>query len=219
MTMAKRFVNILTTVLVAFMALSIGCVLLLRFVPVCLTPLMLIRQVEAMGEGRVLSVQHEWIPLEDISPSLLEAVIENEDAHFYEHRGLDAEAICKAWEKNQRKGYICCGGSTISQQTAKNVFCTPARTWTRKAVETYFTILIELFWGKERILEVYLNVVELGDGIFGAEAASQYYFHRPASLLRPSEANALAGMLPMPRGTNIEWLLYDYQDDDYHILK
>ena len=159
----------------------------------------MLRKAEAICEGQKLTICQQWTPLQDISPNLIHAVIESEDARFYEHRGFDAEAIMNAWLLNQRYGMVRYGGSTISQQTAKNVFCSPARTWIRKAFEAYFTVLIELFWGKDRIMEVYLNVVELGDGIFGADAAADYYYARSATSLTQSQANQLAMMLPHPR--------------------
>ena len=163
------------------------------------TPLMLIRQVEAHREGRQLEIQHEWVPIEDISPELIAAVIDEEDARFYEHRGFDWDAIQCARRYNQRVGKNIRGGSTISQQTAKNVFCTPSRTYVRKAFEAYFTVLIEFIWGKERILEVYLNSIEMGDGVFGAEAAAQYHFRTSASALHREQAYDIASGLCNPR--------------------
>ena len=174
-------------------------ILLFRFVPVPFTPLMLLRHIEARQEGRQLEIQHQWTPLEDISPSLIAAVIDYEDAKFYEHRGFDWDAISYAYEQNQRYGFIVYGGSTISQQTAKNIFTFHSRTYLRKAVEAYFTVLIEFFWGKERIMEMYLNMIEMGDGVFGAEAAADYYFSTYASALNRYEANYLASRLPAPR--------------------
>ena len=138
-------------------------------------------------------------PLEDISPNLIAAVIDHEDAKFYEHRGFDWDAISYAYEQNQRYGRIVCGGSTISQQTAKNIFTFHSRTYLRKAVEAYFTILMELLWSKELILEVYLNMIEMGDGVFGAEAAADYYFSTSAAGLTRYDANYLAARLPDPR--------------------
>lgn len=197
--MAKRFANILTTLLLSFFLSTLLIVLLFKFVPVPFTPLMLLRHIEARQEGRQLEIQHQWTPLEDISPSLIAAVIDYEDAKFYEHRGFDWDAISYAYEQNQRYGRIVCGGSTISQQTAKNIFTFHSRTYFRKTVEAYFTVLIEFFWGKERIMEVYLNMIEMGDGVFGAEAAAEYYFSTYASALNRYEANYLASRLPAPR--------------------
>ena len=197
--MANRFAKILTTLLLSFFLSTLLIVLLFRFVPVPFTPLMLKRHIEAHQQGRHLEIQHEWTPLEDISPDLIAAVIDHEDAKFYDHRGFDWDAISYAYEQNQRYGRIVCGGSTISQQTAKNIFTFHSRTYLRKAVEAYFTILIEFLWGKERILEVYLNMIEMGDGVFGAEAAADYYFSTSAAGLNRYDANYIAWRLPDPR--------------------
>ena len=197
--MANRFAKILTTLLLSFFLSTLLIVLLFRFVPVPFTPLMLKRHIEAHQQGRHLQIQHHWTPLEDISPDLIAAVIDHEDAKFYDHRGFDWDAISYAYEQNQRYGRIVCGGSTISQQTAKNIFTFHSRTYLRKAVEAYFTILIEFLWGKERILEVYLNMIEMGDGVFGAEAAADYYFSTSAAGLNRYDANYIAWRLPDPR--------------------
>ena len=197
--MAKRFANILSTLLLSFFLSTLLLVLLFKFVPVPFTPLMCLRHMEAYREGRSLDIQHEWVPLEDISPNLIAAVINHEDAKFYEHRGFDWDAIVYAYEQNQHYGYIISGGSTISQQTAKNIFTFHSRTYLRKAVEAYFTVLIEFIWGKERIMEVYLNMIEMGDGVFGAEAAAEHYFCDSAAGLNRHEANHLACRLPDPR--------------------
>ena len=191
--------RLLTNLLLSFLLGSIALVLLFRFVSVPFTPLMLLRQIEAHQQGRHLEIQHQWIPLEDISPNLIAAVIDHEDAKFYDHRGFDWDAIRCAHKRNQRYGRITCGGSTISQQTAKNIFTFHSRTYLRKAVEAYFTVLIEFLWGKERILEVYLNMIEMGDGVFGAEAAADYYFSTSAAGLNRYDANYLAARLPDPR--------------------
>lgn len=187
------------TLMLSFFLSTLLIVLLFKFVPVPFTPLMLLRHIEARQEGRQLDIQHQWTPLEDISPGLIAAVIDYEDAKFYEHKGFDWDAISYAYEQNQRCGCITGGGSTISQQTAKNIFTFHSRTYFRKAVEAYFTVLIEFLWGKERIMEVYLNMIEMGDGVFGAEAAADYYFSTYASALNRYEANYLASLLPNPR--------------------
>ena len=194
-----RLIRFFSDILLFCLLGSIALVLVFKFVPIPFTPLMLLRHIEARQEGRQLELQHQWTPLEDISPDLIAAVIDCEDAKFYEHRGFDWDAISYAYEQNQRYGCIVCGGSTISQQTAKNIFTFHSRTYLRKAVEAYFTVLIELLWGKERIMEVYLNMIEMGDGVFGAEAAADYYFSTYASALNRSEANYLASRLPAPR--------------------
>ena len=197
--MLRNISKCLTNILLCFFLSTIALVVLFKFVPVPFTPLMLIRQVEAHFEGCELEIQHQWVPIEDISPELIAAVIDEEDALFYEHSGFDWDAIRCAHQCNQRAGRIIRGGSTISQQTAKNIFCTPSRTYVRKAFEAYFTILIEFIWGKDRIMEVYLNSIEMGDGVFGAEAAANYYFDTSASGLNHYDADYIAWLLPDPR--------------------
>ncbi len=144
-----------------------------------------------------VAVKHEWVGLHEMSRHLPRAVIGAEDARFCEHRGFDFEAIEKAMEKNKAGGKVR-GGSTISQQTAKNAFLWPGRTVVRKGVEAWFTLLIEFIWGKPRIMEVYLNVAELGRGVYGVEAASQHYFNKSAKKLTRIEAARLAAILPQP---------------------
>jgi monofunctional biosynthetic peptidoglycan transglycosylase len=194
-----RLIRFFSDILLFCLLGSIALVLIFKFVPIPFTPLMLLRHIEARQEGRQLDIQHQWTPLEDISPNLVAAVIDCEDAKFYEHKGFDWDAISYAYEQNQRCGCITGGGSTISQQTAKNIFTFHSRTYFRKAVEAYFTVLIEFLWGKERIMEVYLNMIEMGDGVFGAEAAANYYFHTSASGINHDDANYLASRLPNPR--------------------
>ena len=177
-----------------FFAISILLVVVFKWVPVPFTPLMAIRYFENPDE----SIHHDWVPMEDISKHLQMAVIGSEDQNFLVHSGFDMKAIEKAIENN-KKGKRVRGASTISQQTAKNVFLWPQRTWLRKGLEVYFTFLIEVIWGKERILEVYLNSIEMGKGIYGAEAASQAWFRKPASKLSAYESAAIAAILPNPR--------------------
>ncbi len=198
--MVKRCVKYCAICVALFFASSIALVIIYRFVPVKFTPLMLIRKVEAFSKGERLILKHDWVPIEEISPDVISAVVEAEDSHFYEHGGFSCDDMVDAFYRNKREGRIVAGGSTISQQTAKNVFCTPARTYTRKIIEAYFTALIELLWGKERILEVYLNVIELGDGIFGVEAAAQEHYCTSALRLSYSQAEDLALIIPNPRG-------------------
>lgn len=200
MIMVRRFVNLCTLCAAIFFASSIAMVIIYRFAPVKCTPLMMIRKAEAFGQGEQLVLKHEWVPIERISPDVISAIIEAEDAHFYEHGGFSCEDMLEAFYRNKRMGRIVAGGSTISQQTAKNVFCVPARTYTRKLIEAYFTLLIELFWGKERILEVYLNVIELGDGIFGVESVAQEYYATSAWRLDARQSALIAVSLPNPRG-------------------
>jgi monofunctional biosynthetic peptidoglycan transglycosylase len=158
---------------------------------------MLQRVVEQKIDGEEIKLRKNWVPIEDISTFMQRAVIASEDQHFISHWGFDLEAIEKAYKSN-KKGKRIKGGSTITQQTAKNVFLWPARSYLRKALEAYFTLLIELFWSKERILEVYLNSIEMGDGVYGIEAASHYYFNKPAKDLSKRESAAIAAILPNP---------------------
>ncbi len=169
-------------------------VLIFKWAPVPFTPLMGIRYFENTEQ----SFQHDWVPMEEISPNLQLAVIASEDQNFEIHKGFDVKAIQKVLEKHQ-EGKPMRGASTISQQTAKNVFLWPGRSWIRKGLEAYFTVLIETLWSKERILEVYLNSIEMGNGIYGAQAAAEYWFHKPAKNLTQREAAALAAILPNPR--------------------
>jgi len=186
--------------LILFFGSSIFFVVLYRFVNPPITPLMLIRCVDQVFSGESLQLHKDWKSLDEISPQLQLAVVASEDNRFLEHSGFDMEAIKKAEAYNEKKkGKKVRGASTISQQTAKNVFLWPDRTWVRKGLEVYFTFLIETVWGKKRIMEVYLNVIEMGNGIYGAEAASQKYFHKPASALSREQAALIAAILPNPR--------------------
>ncbi|GAP42576.1 monofunctional biosynthetic peptidoglycan transglycosylase [Lentimicrobium saccharophilum] len=169
-----------------------------RFVRPPVTPLQLIRVAEQIAEGEKVKMNRDWVKLRDISPHMVQAVVAAEDNNFMKHHGFDLEAIKKARELNKkRKNKL--GASTISQQTAKNVFLWPDRTWLRKGLEVYFTGLIEIFWGKRRIMEVYLNVIEMGDGIYGVEKAAGKYYRKPASDLNRAEAAMIAAVLPNPR--------------------
>ncbi len=182
-----------------FFGVTIALVVVLRFVPIYVTPLVVVRVVEAMfDEKRDVRIEKHWVPIDKMSPNIVRAAIAAEDDVFLSHYGFSVKGIRKAYEDN-KKGKKLKGGSTISQQTAKNVFTSGSRTWIRKGVETYFTVLIELVWGKERIMEVYLNVVELGDGIYGVEAASQRYFKKSAARLNAPQAALLVASLPSPR--------------------
>jgi monofunctional biosynthetic peptidoglycan transglycosylase len=169
-------------------------VVIYKWVPVPFTPLMAIRYFENPEED----IQHDWVAMEKISDNLKLAVIASEDQNFPVHSGFDYEAIQKAMEDN-KKGKRVRGASTISQQTAKNVFLWPQRSWFRKGLEVYFTFWIELLWSKERILEVYLNSIEMGQGVYGAEAAARAWFGKSAENLTAYEAAAIAAILPNPR--------------------
>jgi monofunctional biosynthetic peptidoglycan transglycosylase len=185
----------------SFFFISIGLVVLLKWFPVYFTPLVLLRTGEYAVDGKWVSIQKDWVSIEEISPHLRKAVIASEDPKFLTHNGFDFEAIAKAISSNKKRK-IKVGASTITQQTAKNVFLYPSRTYFRKGLEAYFTVLIEAIWGKRRILEVYLNVIELGPGIYGAEAASQFFYKKPASKLSLNEAQLFAAILPNPRRWN-----------------
>ncbi|WP_407278772.1 monofunctional biosynthetic peptidoglycan transglycosylase [Aromatoleum evansii] len=163
------------------------------------TSFMDIRLDELQEKRPNAELRHEWVPYERISIHLKRAVIAAEDDSFVDHEGFDWEGIQRAMEKNQRKGRAVAGGSTISQQLAKNLFLSPTRSYFRKAQEAVITVMIETVWSKRRILEVYLNVVEWGTGIFGCEAAARRYYGVPAGRLGPDQAARLAVMLPNPR--------------------
>ena len=193
----KRF---LKWIVVAFFASTILSVIALRFIPVYFTPLMFIRMVEQVKEGRELKLSHHWVPLERMSPSMPVAVMGSEDANFLKHHGFDFKAIQNAVKRNREhpeKNKL--GASTISQQTAKNVFLWPGRSWLRKGLEFYFTSLIELFWSKQRIMEVYLNSIEMGEGIYGVEAVAQEHFGIPAETMSREQCALVAATLPNPR--------------------
>jgi monofunctional biosynthetic peptidoglycan transglycosylase len=196
----KFLLRFLKYFLIIFFTLSIFFVVLYRFVNPPVTPLMLIRTLQQTFSGEPVRLKKDWKSLEEISSNLQLAVVASEDNRFLDHSGFDIEAIKKARDYNEaKKGKKTRGASTISQQTAKNVFLWPDRTWLRKGLEVYFTFLIETVWGKKRIMEVYLNVIEMGNGIYGAEAATQHYFHKPAVLLTRDQAALIASILPNPR--------------------
>ena len=159
---------------------------------------MVTRVVESKMNGEEAIFSHDWQPIENISPNLQKAVIASEDGMFLSHKGFDFDAMQKAF-KNNNKGKRIKGGSTISQQTAKNVFLWQGRSYVRKIFEAYFTVLIELIWGKERIMEVYLNSIEMGNGVYGANAATQYWYGKDCKSLTSREAAGIAAILPNPR--------------------
>ncbi len=182
-----------------FFSSTILVVVAYRFIPVYITPLMVIRCFQQMADGESMKMHHKWVPLDNISPHLPVAVMASEDQRFLLHHGFDFNAIQNAARRNMRGGGKKLGASTISQQTAKNVFLWPGRSWTRKGFEVYFTALIELLWGKHRIMEVYLNSIEMGDGIYGAQAVAKYHFSKDADELSRSECALIAATLPNPR--------------------
>ncbi|TXE08322.1 monofunctional biosynthetic peptidoglycan transglycosylase [Gelidibacter salicanalis] len=195
--MIKKILNFFFKIILLLLVIPLIGVIFFKWVPVPATPLMLIRYLEQKEADAATVWKHDWVPIEEISKNLQLAVICSEDQNFLKHNGFDMKAIEKAFDNNQ-KGKKVRGASTISQQTAKNVFLWPQRSWVRKGMETYVTFLMELIWKKERIMEVYLNSIEMGNGIYGAEAASQYWFKKSASKLSKSEAAAIAAILPRP---------------------
>ena len=184
-----------------FLIVSIVSVVFFRWVPIPVTPLMLIRCVEQKMDGKEMKLEKDWVSLDEISPSLQLAVVCSEDQNFIKHNGFDFEAIEKAMDYNETHKKTR-GASTISQQTAKNVFLWPGRSYIRKGFEVYFTFLIETFWSKERIMEVYLNVIEMGNGVYGAQAASKTFFKKDAKYMSKSECATIAAVLPNPRKFN-----------------
>lgn len=197
----RKFFRWVMWLFLALWLLSVIAVVVFRFVPVYVTPLMVSRVVEQLWNGERIVCKHDWVPLERISPQLIRAVVASEDNLFPVHHGFDVQQIRKAMEEAE-KGKRQRGASTISQQTAKNVFLWSAHSYVRKGLEAYFTLLIEWIWGKERIMEVYLNSIEMGDGIYGAEAVAQQHFSKTAEKLTASESALIAATLPNPRRFN-----------------
>ncbi|WP_396155903.1 monofunctional biosynthetic peptidoglycan transglycosylase [Flavobacterium sp.] len=196
--MVKKFFRWIWKAMLWFFGLSIISVIIFKWVPIPFTPLMISRIIEFKLDGNDAIYSHKWVPLEEISPRLQKAVIASEDGNFLKHYGFDFKAMQKAF-KNNSKGKKLKGGSTISQQTAKNVFLWQGRSYIRKGLEAYFTVLIELIWGKERIMEVYLNSIEMGNGVYGAQEASRHWYSKSAIDLSSREAAGIAAILPNPR--------------------
>lgn len=197
----RKALSLLKRLVLFFFLSTILAVIIYGIFPVPLTPLMVIRTVEQLGDGMKPTLVHDWKSRQNISNHLKRAVIASEDQRFYEHWGFDVVQIKKAtkenkWRKRPR------GASTISQQTAKNVFLWPKSSWVRKGLEVYFTGLIEVFWSKDRILEVYLNCMETGKGLYGAEAVAKKHFHTSAARLSAGQSALIAATLPNPRRFN-----------------
>jgi monofunctional glycosyltransferase len=195
--MFQKLLRLFYKVIIWFFLISVFSVLFFRWVPVPFTPLMITRAFEQKADGEELHCKHDWVSIEDISPKLQKAVIASEDATFLYHHGFDFNAMYKAYQSNST-GKRIKGGSTISQQTAKNVFLWQGRSYIRKGFEAYFTMLIELLWSKERIMEVYLNSIEMGDGVYGAQAAAEHWYGKNAAVLTRYEAAGIAAILPNP---------------------
>lgn len=179
--------------------LTFLCVIFYRVVPIPFTPLHILRLGEQLSDGKSMKLDKSWKSIDYVSDKFCLAVITSEDAHFIQHYGFDLEQIRNSIERGLKRGKRLRGASTISQQTAKNLFFTPKRSWVRKMPEVCITLCMELLWTKKRILEVYINIIEMGDGIYGIEAASQYYFHKSATRLTSREAALIAACLPNPR--------------------
>lgn len=194
----RKIFKFISYSILGFFIFSILITIAYRFINPPLTILMVRRSIEqSFSDKRDFRFKKDWVDLDEISPNMVRAVVSTEDQNFYRHNGFDWKAIERAIDHNKvskRKR----GASTISQQTAKNVFLWPGRDWVRKGLETYYTVLIEFFWSKDRIMEVYLNVIEFGDGIYGIEAASKHYYGKSAKRLNYTEAKKLARLLPSP---------------------
>lgn len=201
MSFIKRILIWCRNILIFLFISSILLVVAYKFIPVYYTPLMLTRLYDQYKEGKPRKLEHTWVPLSQIAQPLVQAVVASEDNLFLDHNGFDIEQIQKALDEAE-EGKRVRGASTISQQTAKNVFLLPAKSYFRKGIEAYFTLLIEWIWGKERIMEVYLNSVEMGDGIYGAEAVANAHFGKQAYELSLEEAALIAASLPNPRKFN-----------------
>ena len=207
----KKLQTLLRWIVLLFFGSTILAVFIYKWCPVYVTPLMVIRCAQQVRHGEQLRLRHHWVPLDSMSIYMPVAVMASEDQRFLTHSGFDFIEIDKAMEE-RRSGKRYRGGSTISQQTAKNVFLWPKANWLRKGLEAYFTVLIELVWGKERIMEVYLNSIEMGDGIYGAEAVAQLHFRRTAKTLTRPNCALIAATLPNP-------LKYNSKDPSSYVLK
>lgn len=199
--MLKKIKRFIILVIVAFCTMSTSWVLLYKWAPVKWTPLMLKRTVQNIGVKDYKNTR-SWVDIENISPVMVRAVLASEDGRFMDHWGFDIKELIKMNKEHKTKGKKVRGCSTISQQVAKNCFTFCGHSWWRKGFETYYTVLIELFWSKERIMEVYLNIAETGKGVFGVEAAAQKYFGRSAAKLNTHQAVSIACVLPNPLKRN-----------------
>jgi len=193
----RLILRILKLIFILFFGITIFWVILYRFVNPPVTELMIQRGFERKADGKDWKIDKQWVDFEDISDAMKRAAVAAEDQRFLDHFGFDFKAMEAAIDKNAHSHKLI-GGSTISQQTAKNVFLWSDRTYLRKGIEAYFTVLIEIFWSKKRIMEVYLNEIEMGDGIYGVQAAAQAYYHKDAKDLTKHEAAAIASIFPDP---------------------
>ena len=196
--MLRLPIKILKWAVIVFFASTLLSVVLFKFMPVWFTPLMFIRCYEQADKGEEMKLRHRWVSIDKMPDDMPRAVMASEDARFLKHHGFDFEAI-QAAAKHNMNSSTTHGASTISQQTAKNVFLWPGRSWLRKGLEMYFTMLIEFIWGKERIMEVYLNSIEMGDGIYGVAAVAKYHFEKSPLELTRRDCALIAVTLPNPR--------------------
>ena len=203
----KLVLRILKLAFIFFVVSSVLAVILFRFINPPVTFLMIERGFERKSDGKPWKIDKQWVSFDQIADPMKKAAVAAEDQTFLENHGFDFNAIEKAIQKNEHSKKLI-GGSTITQQTAKNVFLWPGRSIIRKAFEAWFTMLMDVFWSKKRVMEVYLNEIEMGDGIYGVEAASQAYFHKSASALSNSEAAAIASIWPNP----LKWSATDPSD-------
>ena len=199
--MRKKIKRFIILAIVAFFTISVAWVLVYKWAPVTWTPLMLKRSIQNSNENDYKNTR-TWVDIENISPVMVRAVIASEDCRFMTHHGFDIKELRKMREEHEEKGKKIRGCSTISQQVAKNCFTFCGQSWWRKGFEAYYTVLIELLWSKERIMEVYLNIIETGNGVYGVEAAAQKYFKRSASKLNTHQAVSIACILPNPLQRN-----------------
>ena len=199
--MRKKIKRFIILAIVAFFTISVAWVLVYKWAPVTWTPLMLKRSIQNSNEKDYKNTR-TWVDIENISPVMVRAVIASEDCRFMTHHGFDIKELRKMREEHEEKGKKIRGCSTISQQVAKNCFTFCGQSWWRKGFEAYYTVLIELLWSKERIMEVYLNIIETGNGVYGVEAAAQKYFKRSASKLNTHQAVSIACILPNPLQRN-----------------
>jgi monofunctional biosynthetic peptidoglycan transglycosylase len=198
----KKIWQLLLQLFVLGFQLTIFFVILYRVMPIPVTPLHLVRVYEQIRDGKNVKLSKDWKSIDYVSDKFCLAVITSEDVKFIQHYGFDFEQIQNSIERSFKRGKKMRGASTISQQTAKNLFFTPKRSWIRKVPEVIITISLELLWTKKRILEVYINIIEMGEGIYGVEAASQYYFKKSSTRLTSHESALIAACLPNPRRWN-----------------
>lgn len=196
---ARKMWSLLLMLVVLGFQLTMFFIVLYRIMPVPVTPLHLVRVYEQIRDGKTIRLSKDWKSIDYVSDKFCLAVITAEDGKFIQHYGFDFEQIQRSVQLGLKRGKKMRGASTISQQTAKNLFFTPKRNWLRKAPEVLITLSLELLWTKKRILEVYINIIEMGDGIYGVEAASQHYFKKPANKLTSRESSLIAACLPNPR--------------------